>query len=188
MISPKRSYQSTCASYHAPILKTLKYPPNPASDIRPDPHKHSQTLVIAHMTTPVPVARPPSCKSQTIPQILHQTMSPKRINTHKLSYNSRHRSHDRTCASGKAAILQILNNPANPASDNESETHKHSQTLANSRTTLVIARMTTPVPVARPPSCKSQTIPQILLQTMSPKRINTRKYSQTLVQRSSSLA
>ena len=125
MISRKRSYQSTCASYHAPILKTLKYPPNPASDIRPDPHKHSQTLVIAHMTAPVPVARPPSCKSQSIPQILLQTMSPKRINTRKLSYNSRHRLHDRTCASGKAAILQIPNNPANPASDSASNTHIH---------------------------------------------------------------
>ena len=101
-------------------------------------------------------------------------MSPKRINTRKLSYNSRHRLHDHTCTSGKAAILQIPNNPANPASDNEPEAHKHSQTL-------VIACMTTPAPVARPPSCKSQTVPQILLQTVRPTHIYTCNGSPSLV-------
>ena len=102
-------------------------------------------------------------------------MSPKRINTHKLSYNSRHRSHDHTCTSGKAAILQIPINPANPASDNDPKrinTHKLSY---NSRKRL------------HDHTCTSgkAAILQIPINPANPASDNepeTHKHSQTLVQ------
>ena len=193
----KRSNERTRASMAHAIPKIPKNPADPAPNNPPNTRKHTQTLMISRKRSPSLVQRSyeATCvsRSSTILKIPKNPADPAPNNppntrkhtqtlmiSRKRSPSLVQHSYERTCVSRSSPILKIPKYPANPAPDNPPNTRKHSQTLVISRkrSQSLVQRSYEPTCVSRSsPILRIPKILQILLQTIRPKHVNTRKRS-----------